>query len=153
MNLATVKLYELEYQAVESNASRRFRKCLRPLQILHACAKLHFTAQHEHEASVRDATCTPLVCRCAWTGGTCTSQTRIELLKKGAPFRRRQSGLAVVHLNDADVGRSCEMMDGKQVLGRPMIVRQDRFVEDDINYDPSALAAAKQQAEEEEELG
>jgi hypothetical protein len=59
-------------------------------------------------------------------------QVRVELLLKGAPTRRRHSGMAVVHLaTAADATRGCQALDGKPVLGRPMIVRKDRWAQAD----------------------
>ncbi|GBF94212.1 hypothetical protein Rsub_06482 [Raphidocelis subcapitata] len=66
---------------------------------------------------------------------------RVEIMKKGAPFRRRGAGLAVVALERAaDSRRCCELLDGKPLLGRPMIVRRDRFEEDDAAYQPPEAA-------------
>lgn len=72
----------------------------------------------------------------------------MELLKKGPPFRRQSSGLAVVHLPPAPGagGRAAAALDGKPLLGRPMIARPDRFVEDDHAYDPAVARAAAEKA-------
>lgn len=55
------------------------------------------------------------------------AQVKVELLLKGAPSRRRPSGLAVVQVESAAAAaRSCELLDGKPVLGRAMLVCKDR---------------------------
>ncbi|KAI8462744.1 MAG: hypothetical protein J3K34DRAFT_446943 [Monoraphidium minutum] len=67
---------------------------------------------------------------------------RVELLLKGAPTRQQHSGLAVVHLaTEADTARSCAAVDGKRLLGRPMVVRKDRFEEDPVWWDDAVEEA------------
>mmetsp|Transcript_13524 Transcript_13524/g.28307 ORF Transcript_13524/g.28307 Transcript_13524/m.28307 type:complete len:119 (+) Transcript_13524:53-409(+) len=60
----------------------------------------------------------------------------VEVLKMGMPHGHKKTcGLAVVKMRtEADVAKAKEKMDGYSVLGRPMIVRDDKFVNDDPNY-------------------
>jgi RNA recognition motif-containing protein len=71
-------------------------------------------------------------------------QASVQLLKKGPSGRQRNSGLACITLGrPADVARCCQEMDGAEVLGRPMIVRPDKYEQDDPGYvRPSGSAAA-----------
>jgi hypothetical protein len=70
-------------------------------------------------------------------------QSSVQLLKKGSFNRCRNSGLACITLTkSSDVQHCCEVMDGKQVYGRPMIVRKDKFEPDDPAYDSTTAAAA-----------
>jgi RNA recognition motif-containing protein len=82
-------------------------------------------------------------------------QSSVQLLKKGSFNRCRNSGLACVTITcSGDVQHCCNLMDGKQIYGRPMIVRKDKFEADDPAYDsttavaavPAAAAAAALQA-------
>ncbi|KXZ45033.1 hypothetical protein GPECTOR_59g641 [Gonium pectorale] len=71
---------------------------------------------------------------------------RIELLRKGAGTRTKVCGLAAVTLLDgADPDAICKKMDGKSCLGRPMIVRLDKFCADDLAYTPTKQPAASPQ--------
>jgi hypothetical protein len=71
-------------------------------------------------------------------------QASVQLLKKGPSGRQRNSGLACITLGkSADVARCCQEMDGAEVMGRPMIVRPDKYEPDDPGYEkPSSSAAA-----------
>lgn len=70
-------------------------------------------------------------------------QSSVQLLKKGPSWRSRSAGLACVTLGPgADVAASCAALDGVPLLDRPMIVRRDRFAQDQHSYDPAAAAAA-----------
>ncbi|WIA22754.1 hypothetical protein OEZ86_009711 [Tetradesmus obliquus] len=65
----------------------------------------------------------------------------VQLLKKGSFNRCRNSGLACVTLaKRSDTERCCNVMDGKPIYGRPMIVRKDKFVADDPAYDSSTAS-------------
>lgn len=71
------------------------------------------------------------------------NQANIQLLQKGSFNRKHNSGLATVQLvSAADAERCCELLDGKVLHtgadpagGRPMIVRRNKFVESQLNYD------------------
>ena len=67
----------------------------------------------------------------------------MELLHKGIGSRMRRSGLAAVQLAAPSQGarRACQLLDGKPVLGRRMIVRPDRFVEDQAAAQAQAAGA------------
>jgi RNA recognition motif-containing protein len=56
-------------------------------------------------------------------------------MKKGINGRLRSNGLACVTLTTEDaVATACEELDGVDVLGRPLIVRLDKFEKDALNY-------------------
>jgi hypothetical protein len=69
-------------------------------------------------------------------------QGSVQLLKKGSFNRCSNSGLACITLaKHSDVERCCDVMDGKAIYGRPMIIRKDKFVSDDPAYDCSTAEA------------
>lgn len=76
-------------------------------------------------------------------------QSSVQLLKKGPSWRSRNAGLACVTLRPgADVAASCAALDGVPLLDRPMIVRRDRFVQDQHSYVASAAEGAAKGAAE-----
>mmetsp|Transcript_31322 Transcript_31322/g.79907 ORF Transcript_31322/g.79907 Transcript_31322/m.79907 type:complete len:118 (-) Transcript_31322:1331-1684(-) len=72
----------------------------------------------------------------------------VELMKKGLPGHVvKTCGLAAVTFNEgADLDRIIQLTDGHDMMGRPLIVRKDKFVEDSAAYvhvdAPHAAAAA-----------
>lgn len=77
----------------------------------------------------------------------CAVQSSVQLIKKGSFNRQRNSGLACVVLSkSSDVDNSCKTLDGKNVMGRPMIVRKNKFEDDQPSYHVPAAAAAMQPA-------
>eukprot|EP00882_Tetradesmus_deserticola_P009651 GHRQ01010189.1.p2 GENE.GHRQ01010189.1~~GHRQ01010189.1.p2 ORF type:complete len:139 (+),score=48.65 GHRQ01010189.1:435-851(+) len=67
----------------------------------------------------------------------------VQLLKKGSFNRCHNSGQACVMLaRHSDVEHCCGVMDGKEVYGRPMIVRKAKFESDDPAYDSTTASAA-----------
>ena len=62
----------------------------------------------------------------------------VEILMRGVPGGAKKAcGLATVKFSsDEDTLKALEKMDGYLLLGRPMIVRSDKFVGDDPNYKP-----------------
>jgi RNA recognition motif-containing protein len=56
----------------------------------------------------------------------------------------KNSGLAtVVVATSTDVALACRELDGKLLYNRPMIVRKDKFVEDELGYTPAPTTAPK----------
>jgi hypothetical protein len=69
---------------------------------------------------------------------TLCPQANVQLLKKGS-FNRHHlnSGLACISLtSQLDVDNSCKILDGQQLLGRPMIIRRDKYEPDNHSYKP-----------------
>ena len=67
-------------------------------------------------------------------------------MKKGINGRLRSNGLACVTLTSDDAAATaCKELDGADVLGRPLIVRLDRFEKDMLNYN-SMLEGSDQAA-------
>uniref|UniRef100_A0A7R9VC27 RRM domain-containing protein n=1 Tax=Chlamydomonas euryale TaxID=1486919 RepID=A0A7R9VC27_9CHLO len=60
----------------------------------------------------------------------------VEVLRMGMPHGHKKTcGLAVVKMKSLeDVANARDKLDGRMLLGRPMIIRNDKFVEDDPNY-------------------
>mmetsp|Transcript_16402 Transcript_16402/g.35465 ORF Transcript_16402/g.35465 Transcript_16402/m.35465 type:complete len:134 (+) Transcript_16402:163-564(+) len=88
----------------------------------------------------------------AFSEGAGLEPSAVEMLKKGLAHGYMKScGLAAVTMrSEEDAKLAVEKLDGKIVLGRPMIVRADKFVEDDAAYkmldetaDQQNLAAAR----------
>ncbi len=61
----------------------------------------------------------------------------MELLKKGHGSHLKTCGLGVVTLKDpqANLDACIEALDGQPLWGRPIIVRKDKFVEDNAAYE------------------
>lgn len=71
-------------------------------------------------------------------------QSSVQFLKKGSLNRTRNSGLACVTVSNADdVEASCRALDSELVHGRPMIVRKDKFVQDQSGYSPGTAAEVR----------
>lgn len=52
----------------------------------------------------------------------------VEVLKKGKATRLKSSGLACVTLEATqDSGACCEKLDGKELYGRPIAVKVNKF--------------------------
>ncbi|KAJ9507446.1 hypothetical protein QJQ45_006443 [Haematococcus lacustris] len=59
----------------------------------------------------------------------------VELLKRGQKGSLRTCGLGTVVLKEgADAAALMQLLDGKDIMGRAVIVRRDKFVEDQASY-------------------
>ncbi|GFH16145.1 RRM domain-containing protein [Haematococcus lacustris] len=59
----------------------------------------------------------------------------VELLKRGQKGSLRTCGLGTVVLKEgADAAALTQLLDGKDIMGRAVIVRRDKFVEDQASY-------------------
>mmetsp|Transcript_8438 Transcript_8438/g.14466 ORF Transcript_8438/g.14466 Transcript_8438/m.14466 type:complete len:129 (+) Transcript_8438:197-583(+) len=68
-----------------------------------------------------------------------------ELLKKGTGASAKTCGLGVVTLKEGECLDACiEKMDGLQFMSRAMIVRKDKFVDDDPDYHHVPAAKKKE---------
>uniref|UniRef100_A0A7S0YMB6 RRM domain-containing protein n=1 Tax=Polytomella parva TaxID=51329 RepID=A0A7S0YMB6_9CHLO len=63
------------------------------------------------------------------------SVEKIEFIQKGSSNRHIPTGLAIISLpKGTDVRQCIKTLDGKEVLGRPIILRTKKFEPDDFQY-------------------